>query len=85
MTLSKLSKEIQELLREGIAIIYVWKIGKSWRYSEFWYEDLNEKTFSMEDQISIDSIIEAASAVYPEVILKMEAIAGTRKIIPIKP
>jgi hypothetical protein len=62
MTLSKLSKEIQELLEEGIAIIYVWKIGKSWRYSEFWYEDLNEKTFSMEDQISIDSIMEADKA-----------------------
>jgi hypothetical protein len=62
MTLSKLSKEIKELLEEGIAIIYVWKIGKSWRYSEFWYEDLNEKTFSMEDQISIDSIMEADKA-----------------------
>jgi len=62
MTLKQLSKEIQGLLEEGIAIIYVWKIDKSWKFYEFWYEDLNEKTFSLEDKMLIDSIMEADKA-----------------------
>jgi hypothetical protein len=59
MNLKKLCKETQSLLEEGIAIIYVWKIGRSWNFEPFWAEKTDENgidTFAAEDQKIIDEI-----------------------------
>jgi hypothetical protein len=57
LTLKNMAKKVQEVLREGIAIVYFWKNGRGWKYFEFWYEDPTNETFSSEDQIIIDSIL----------------------------
>ena len=59
MTLLQVSKDVQEILREGIATVYFWKNGKSWCYTSFWYEDVKNETFSLEDQKLIDIILES--------------------------
>lgn len=56
LTLKNLAKEVQEVLREGIAIVYFWKEGIGWKHIELWYEDPTEETFSNEDNKIIDSI-----------------------------
>jgi hypothetical protein len=56
MNLLKLSKEIQELLREGIANIFVWKVKRSWNYKIFWYEDPANDIYSTEDLKEIEEI-----------------------------
>jgi hypothetical protein len=57
LTLKNMAKKVQEVLREGIAIVYFWKKNRSWKYMEFWHEDPTNETFSSEDQIIIDSIL----------------------------
>jgi hypothetical protein len=57
LTLKNMAKKVQEVLREGIAIVYFWKNGRGWKYFEFWHEDPTNETFSSEDQIIIDSIL----------------------------
>lgn len=55
MTLHNLSKEIKELLEEGIAHIIIYKVKRSWNFKVFWYDDVND-LYSKEDQAEIDEI-----------------------------
>jgi hypothetical protein len=58
LTLKKTAKEVQDVLEEGIAIVYFWKEENNWKHSEFWYEDPTNETFSLEDNAIIDLILE---------------------------
>lgn len=58
MNIRELAKKTKDLLEEGIAIVYFWKIKKSWNYKAFWYEEITEEKFSKEDQKEIDNILE---------------------------
>jgi len=56
MNLVKLSKEIKEILEEGIANVFVWKVKRSWNYKIFWYDDPANDIYSNEDLKEINKI-----------------------------
>lgn len=57
MNLRQLAKKNQELLVEGIANLYVWKEGRSWKCQAFWYDDPANEIYDIEDQKEIDEIL----------------------------
>lgn len=56
MNIREIAKKNQELFEEGIANIYIWKEGRSWKSEAFWYDNPTNETYDIYDEKDIQEI-----------------------------
>lgn len=64
MTLKQLAREVKDIVKDGIATLFVWKKGRSWYYEIFYYDNENISEEGYEKYKKLNDTIKAIDENY---------------------